>query len=79
MGRGLSAILPRAGQGEAGLREIPVDLIKPNPRQPRRSFDEDALGELAESIRARGVLQPIVVRSLPGGRGRAPAPGRSDR
>jgi ParB family chromosome partitioning protein len=68
MGRGLSAILPRAGQGEAGLREIPVELIKPNPRQPRRSFDEDALGELAESIRARGVLQPIVVRSLPGGR-----------
>ncbi|MGH3101079.1 MAG: ParB/RepB/Spo0J family partition protein, partial [Thermoleophilia bacterium] len=67
MGRGLSAILPRAQRGEEGLREIPVELVKPNPRQPRRSFDEDALAELAESIRARGVLQPIVVRALPGG------------
>ena len=67
MGRGLSAILPRAQKGEEGLREIPVELVKPNPRQPRRSFDEDALAELAESIRARGVLQPIVVRALAGG------------
>jgi ParB family transcriptional regulator, chromosome partitioning protein len=67
MGRGLSAILPRAQPGEEGLREIPVDLVRPNPRQPRRSFDEGALAELADSIRARGVLQPIVVRALPGG------------
>jgi ParB family chromosome partitioning protein len=67
MGRGLSAILPKAEKGEEGLREIPVDLVRPNPRQPRRSFDEGALAELADSIRARGVLQPIVVRALPGG------------
>jgi ParB family chromosome partitioning protein len=67
MGRGLSAILPRAQNGEEGLRELPVDLVRPNPRQPRRSFDEGALAELAESIRVRGVLQPIVVRALPGG------------
>jgi ParB family transcriptional regulator, chromosome partitioning protein len=67
MGRGLAAILPRPGD-EDGLREIPVDLIDPNPRQPRRSFDEVKLGELAESIRTRGVLQPIVVRPLAGGR-----------
>jgi ParB family chromosome partitioning protein len=67
MGRGLSAILPRAQDSEQGLREIPVELVRPNPRQPRRSFDEGALAELAESIRARGVLQPIVVRALPGG------------
>jgi ParB family chromosome partitioning protein len=67
MGRGLAAILPRPGD-EDGLREIPVDLIDPNPRQPRRSFDEQKLAELAESIRARGVLQPIVVRPQPGGR-----------
>jgi ParB family chromosome partitioning protein len=67
MGRGLSAILPKAQQGEEGLREIPVELVRPNPRQPRRSFDESALAELADSIRARGVLQPIVVRALPGG------------
>jgi ParB family chromosome partitioning protein len=67
MGRGLSAILPQAQKGEGGLREIPVDLVRPNPRQPRRSFDEAALAELADSIRTRGVLQPIVVRALPGG------------
>jgi ParB family transcriptional regulator, chromosome partitioning protein len=67
MGRGLAAILPRPGD-EDGLRDIPVDLIDPNPRQPRRSFDEGKLTELANSIRARGVLQPIVVRPLAGGR-----------
>jgi ParB family chromosome partitioning protein len=67
MGRGLAAILPRASAGADGLREIPVELIKPNPRQPRRSFDEEALAELAESIRTRGLLQPVVLRSLPGG------------
>jgi ParB family chromosome partitioning protein len=67
MGRGLAAILPRPGD-EDGLREIPVDLIDPNPRQPRHSFDETKLTELAESIRTRGVLQPIVVRPLSGGR-----------
>jgi ParB family chromosome partitioning protein len=68
MGRGLAAILPRASTAGDGLREIPVDLIEPNRRQPRRSFDEDKLAELAESIRARGVLQPIVISPLPGGR-----------
>jgi ParB family chromosome partitioning protein len=67
MGRGLSAILPTATD-ETGLREVPVDLIEPNPRQPRREFDEEALVALSESIRSRGVLQPIVVRPLPGGR-----------
>ena len=67
MGRGLAAILPRPGD-EDGLREIPVDLIDPNPRQPRRGFDESKLSELADSIRARGVLQPVVVRPLAGGR-----------
>jgi ParB family chromosome partitioning protein len=68
MGRGLAAILPRAATAGDGLREIPVELIGPNPRQPRRSFDEDKLAELADSIRARGVLQPIVVSPLAGGR-----------
>jgi ParB family chromosome partitioning protein len=68
MGRGLAAILPRGPGDEDGLREIPVDLIDPNPRQPRRRFDEQKLAELAESIRTRGVLQPIVVRPLTGGR-----------
>lgn len=68
MGRGLSAILPRSRADEQGLREIPLELIAPNPDQPRRDFDQDALLALSESIRSRGVLQPIVVRPLTGGR-----------
>jgi ParB family chromosome partitioning protein len=67
MGRGLAAILPRSDKIEDGLREIPPDLIQPNARQPRRTFDQAQLAELAESIRTRGVLQPIVVRPLAGG------------
>ena len=67
MGRGLDAILPRSGRVEDGLRNIPPDLIQPNGRQPRRTFDDARLAELAESIRVRGVLQPIVVRPLAGG------------
>ena len=67
MGRGLSAILPRGQRDEQGLRDVPLDLIRANPRQPRRSFDEKGLERLAGSIRSRGVLQPIVVRPLPSG------------
>jgi ParB family transcriptional regulator, chromosome partitioning protein len=59
--------LPRGGKVEDGLREIPPELIQPNARQPRRTFDQSRLAELAESIRTRGVLQPIVVRPLAGG------------
>ena len=68
MGRGLAAILPRGPRDQDGLREIPLELIAPNPRQPRQSFDEVKLKELADSIRVRGVLQPIVVTPLAGGR-----------
>jgi ParB family transcriptional regulator, chromosome partitioning protein len=72
MGRGLDAILSvsTAGQGEAGeeLREVPVELISPNPRQPRRHFDEEALSALAGSLGERGVLQPVLLRPRPGGR-----------
>src|SRR3954447_23032499 len=68
MGRGLAAILPRTQKDEdVGLRELPIELIKPNPRQPRRNFDDEALAELAQSIRSRGMLQPIVVRPLASG------------
>jgi ParB family chromosome partitioning protein len=67
MGRGLDAILPRSGKTDDGLRNIPLELIQPNGRQPRRTFDDARLAELAESIRVRGVLQPIVVRPLAGG------------
>jgi ParB family transcriptional regulator, chromosome partitioning protein len=52
----------------AHYREIPVSAITPNPRQPRRSFDEEALEELAESIREVGLLQPVVVRTAGPGR-----------
>lgn len=67
MGRGLAAILPRSRADEPGLRELALDLIAPNPRQPRREFDEHELLALAESIRSRGVLQPVIVRPLAGG------------
>jgi ParB family chromosome partitioning protein len=69
IGRGLAAILPEtppeAGAGE--LRELPTDLIKPNPSQPRTRFDPETLEGLASSIAASGVVQPLLVRPLPGG------------
>ncbi len=68
LGLGLAAIIPTAGRDQEGLREIPIELIRPNPTQPRRHFDEPSLLALADSIRARGVLQPVVVRPLAGGR-----------
>jgi ParB family chromosome partitioning protein len=49
------------------LRELPVELIVANPNQPRRNFDEEALGALAGSLGERGVLQPVLVRPKPGG------------
>ena len=61
LGRGLSALIPGAAE-EAGLLEIPVSAIAPNPRQPRGSFDEEQMHDLTASIEAVGVLQPIVVR-----------------
>jgi ParB family chromosome partitioning protein len=51
-----------------GLAVLPVSLIEPHPEQPRRHFDEDALEELAASIAQRGVIQPVVVRTLDNGR-----------
>ena len=69
MGRGLAAILSVAPKDDAEeMRQLPVDLITPNPRQPRGTFDEETLVALAASIRARGVLQPVLVRPLVGGR-----------
>jgi ParB family chromosome partitioning protein len=51
----------------AVYREVPITAIKPNPKQPRQVFDEDALSELEHSIREFGLMQPIVVRELPSG------------
>ena len=70
MGRGLSAILAVSGARAADgddLRSLAVELIVPNPKQPRRSFDDTALQALAGSLRERGVLQPVLVRPVPGG------------
>jgi len=61
LGRGLSALIP-GGQTETVLEEIPVSQIRPNPHQPRIVFDEESLVTLAESIRAVGLLQPVLVR-----------------
>jgi ParB family chromosome partitioning protein len=69
MGRGLAAILSVAPRDELQeLRPIPVDMVDPNPNQPRHAFDEDSLMSLAGSIRTSGVLQPVLVRPLPSGR-----------
>ena len=67
IGRGLAAILPQSHRDEAGLRQMSVDLIRPNAQQPRKEFGGEALIALAESIKVRGILQPLVVRPLPGG------------
>src|SRR4051812_47946942 len=67
MGRGLAAILSTSAREETGLREIATELIRPNPSQPRREFDDEALLALSESVKARGILQPVVVRPLAGG------------
>jgi ParB family chromosome partitioning protein len=67
IGRGLAAILAQSEREADGLRHLAIDLIRPNPRQPRRAFDGESLLGLSESIKARGVLQPVVVRPLAGG------------
>ena len=70
LGRGLSALLGEseagAQPGQGGAREIPIELIAGNPDQPRTQFDEVELEELAQSVRLRGVLQPILLRPAPG-------------
>ncbi len=69
LGRGLSALIdesvrPSSASGEMpqGVREIEIGRIAPNPDQPRKNFDEASIDELADSIRERGVLQPILLR-----------------
>lgn len=62
LGRGLDALIPRAGD-EGGGHTIPIDRIGRNPHQPRTRFADEELAELATSIAAHGVLQPIIVRT----------------
>jgi ParB family chromosome partitioning protein len=71
LGRGLEALLGPISREQAvaqgALRELPVDSIRPNPFQPRREFDAAGLQDLAASIEASGLLQPVVVRTAAGG------------
>jgi ParB family chromosome partitioning protein len=68
LGSGLSAILPEASPEQAGeLHELPIELIKPNPNQPRTKIDPESLAGLVSSIEANGVVQPLLVRPLPDG------------
>ncbi len=81
LGRGLQALLGDAGSStssqtargsggggdrQRGLRDVPIEFLHPNPHQPRRYFKEEELEELSQSIRERGVLQPIIVRPKAG-------------
>lgn len=61
LGKGLGALIP-TGEGPIEIVDVAIDEISPNPRQPRRRFDEAALAELAESIKEHGLIQPIIVR-----------------
>ncbi len=71
LGKGLGALLgdfdapPVSGEGR--VQQISIYKVEPNPAQPRRSFDEEALQALADSIREHGILQPLTVRELEGG------------
>ena len=69
LGKGLSALIPDAPEPRpsSAPTEVDVDLIAPNEYQPRHHFEESALEELAQSIRAKGVIQPILVRRVDGG------------
>jgi ParB family transcriptional regulator, chromosome partitioning protein len=71
LGRGLAALLGGqetlgAATRARGQSKIPIEFLRPNPRNPRRNFDGDSLDELAASIKERGILQPILARPLPG-------------
>ncbi len=65
LGRGLEVLI--GGAGTSDLAQVPVELIHPNPRQPRKRFDHEATAGLAESIRAQGIIQPVVLRLRPAG------------
>jgi len=74
LGRGLAALIGDVGEdskfSERGRsqRRVPIEFLKPNPRNPRRNFSDAELGELAASIKERGIIQPVVVRAVRGGK-----------
>ncbi len=72
LGRGLAALIGEVGdemavveRGRTGTRKVPVEFLRPNPRNPRKAFEDGELQELTQSIRDRGIIQPIVVRPMP--------------
>src|ERR1700733_13023208 len=76
LGRGLASLIGDVGGEAAHLerprtqRKVPIEFLKPNPRNPRRSFSDAELVELSESIKQHGVIQPIVVRPVKGAQDR---------
>ncbi len=73
LGRGLAALLGDAASGRAdgeGIRTLPIEQLEPGPYQPRHPIDPASLRELADSIRARGILQPLLARPHPTASGR---------
>src|SRR6478672_3480150 len=72
LGRGLAALIGDVGEETKVVersrhaRKLPIEHIRPNPRNPRRTFSDVELDELASSIRERGIIQPIVVRAVKG-------------
>lgn len=67
LGRGLDALIPGAVQDERGVKQIPLDAIQSSAHQPRKLFDDEKLKELAASIRAHGVLAPVILRQTQDG------------
>jgi ParB family transcriptional regulator, chromosome partitioning protein len=72
LGRGLAALIGDAGEEGAavarsrGQKKIPIELLRPNPRNPRKAFDEAELEDLTQSIREKGIIQPLLARTVPG-------------
>src|SRR5918996_6089243 len=67
LGRGLEVLMGGAPPASE-LAHLPVGALTPNARQPRRRLDHETIAELAESVRAQGIVQPVLVRPLPDGR-----------
>ena len=72
LGRGLAALIGDMGdevsvvERSRGQRRVPTEFLRPNPRNPRKTFLDDDLEDLSNSIREKGIIQPILVRALPG-------------
>ena len=66
MGENAEAPVASDAPAPAGVRRVPIESLKPNPDQPRKTFRQEDLEELTASIRDKGVLQPILVRTQPG-------------